>query len=105
MGDAELMEKLRSLPLERQEEVYDFIEFLVERCRRSINGTSAIDGRESRNDPQGTDVYFPKRLSEEEIDQLLEKICGAWGPRTLEETEAMIKERRLIDWGENEETP
>jgi hypothetical protein len=32
MGYAELIEKLQALPLEKQAEVFDFVEFLATRC-------------------------------------------------------------------------
>lgn len=42
----------------------------------------------------------PKCLDETQILQLVQATCGAWGKKTLEETESWIKQRRLEDWGE-----
>ena len=43
-----------------------------------------------------------KHLSDDEIERIMQETCGAWGQRTLEETEALIKQRRIEDWGEDE---
>lgn len=39
-------------------------------------------------------------LGDDEIERILHETCGAWGQRSLEETDALIRERRLADWGE-----
>lgn len=39
MGYAELISKLESLPHDKQEEVFDFVEFLSARCVLSTNKT------------------------------------------------------------------
>lgn len=46
-------------------------------------------------------ILSRKPLGEDEIEKIMQKTCGAWGQRTLEETDAMIKQRRLEDWGED----
>ncbi|MBF0134642.1 MAG: DUF2281 domain-containing protein [Magnetococcus sp. DMHC-1] len=106
MGETELMEKLRSLPHEKQAEVYDFVEFLSERYLVQT-GTGSVSGKSGegtgvhRNASAGTMIRPPKPMSEEEIKRIFQAAQGAWGPRTLEETDALIQERRRIDWGDN----
>ncbi|MBF0160360.1 MAG: hypothetical protein HQL58_12645 [Magnetococcales bacterium] len=36
--------------------------------------------------------------SVDEIEQVLQKAWGAWGTRSLEETEAVIRQKRIEDW-------
>ncbi len=41
MGYAELIEKLQTLPVDKRDEVFDFVEFLSTRFGRSPHGSSA----------------------------------------------------------------
>lgn len=135
MGNAELLEKLQALPPEKQLEVFDFIEFLSERCRAST-GAKPVPGGEIPAEEKRAEFSGPlatlraqvaneygdmeplKREelydrvvlsrqppSEDEIKWIMENVCGAWGHRTVEETDALIKRQRIADWGEEEEIP
>ncbi|MEO5350485.1 MAG: hypothetical protein H7836_12680 [Magnetococcus sp. YQC-3] len=54
------------------------------------------------DEPFATESLQPRKpLSEDEIEEIMQKTCGAWGKRSLEESDAMIKQRRLEDWGED----
>ena len=46
--------------------------------------------------------FLRKRPSEAEIEYVMQKVRGAWGKKTLDEVDALIKQRRIEDWGEDE---
>lgn len=126
MSDAEVMEKLRALPLDKQLEVFDFIEFLATRYRTQAATASACEGESPHEGSVGMwsaplaelrahasgghgDVQpgiLPRKpLDEDEIQKIMQETCGAWGTKTLAETESMIRQRRIADWGEDERAP
>ncbi|MBF0310870.1 MAG: hypothetical protein HQL56_15225 [Magnetococcales bacterium] len=104
----QIYEQARTLPDAVAAEVLDFIGYLRMKMNRPpareaeaapsrvTQGSTAISGS---NPP----VLYRKPPSEEEVEEILQKTCGAWGPRTLEETEELIRQRRIADWGEDEE--
>ncbi|MBF0614951.1 MAG: hypothetical protein G8237_12460 [Magnetococcales bacterium] len=42
-------------------------------------------------------------LQEEELERFMQEMCGAWGQNGYEETRARIAQRRVADWGDDEE--
>ncbi len=70
-----------------------------------INEQSANDLPEIAQGVDRLSILPRKPLSEDEIERIMQETRGAWGKKTLEETDAMIKQRRLEDWGEDENTP
>ena len=66
MGYAELIEKLQALPMDKQDEVFDFVEFLTARCGTS--GSTASTARGDWTDARFSEFSMAQALRDTESD-------------------------------------
>jgi len=68
MGYAELIEKLQALPMDKQDEVFDFVEFLAARCGVSGPAPSATHSKGDWSDAKFSDFSMGQALRGMEDD-------------------------------------
>lgn len=65
---AELIEKLQALPMDKQDEVFDFVEFLAARCGTSGSASSAVQAKGDWSDAKFSDFSMGQALRGMEND-------------------------------------
>ena len=68
MGYAELIEKLQALPIDKQDEVFDFVEFLVARCDTSGSASCTVQAKGDWSDAKFSDFSMGQALRGMESD-------------------------------------
>lgn len=68
MGYAELIEKLQALPMDKQDEVFDFVEFLAARCGASRSASAIVRAEGDWSDAKFADFSMDQALRGMESD-------------------------------------
>ena len=68
MGYAELIEKLQALPMDKQDEVFDFVKFLAARCGGSGSASGTVQAKGDWTDAKFSDFSMGQALRGMESD-------------------------------------